>query len=225
VPVYFRKDAVIQDVMGHALAGAHLYVCEQPANLTIIPPAPLTQVWSDPDGRNGVIPFPLIADGTGHFAYYAQSDFYTEVYFWRGQLYKVLPDQAVGCVCGEGTGGGDGPVPWTFGIPTSMSIGAPNPGTPVMLYTAFAQSVFPPNFVNPTSYGACRNMPIAPRVYTVQVNETTVGTVSVDTNGIFTFTTPGFVINPGQMLMMMPPDPPDPMMADVAITLVSTRLA
>jgi hypothetical protein len=93
-----------------------------------------------------------------------------------------------------------------------------------MLYTAFVQSVFPPGFTNPTSYGACRSMPVAPRVYTVMVNEIAVGTVSIDTNGLFSFQTPGFVINPGQMLMMMPPDPPDPMMSDVAITLVSTRL-
>lgn len=220
--MYYRKDSIIQDAMGHALAGAHLYVCEQPANLTIVPPAPLAQVWADAEGRSGILPFPLIADGTGHFYYYAESDIYTEVYFFRGQLYRIMPDQGVGCYCG--TGGGDGPVPWTFALQSDNVFGQPNPDVPVLLYTAFTQQVFPANFSSPPSYGTCGINPAAPAIYTVELNGVAVGTVQIDTNGLFTFSSPGFLMNPRDRLEVMPPDPPDLTLSGVALSLVGTRI-
>jgi hypothetical protein len=218
--MYYRKDSWVQNAMGEALAGSELYVCEQPANLAVFPPTPLTNVWLDPDGITLIQDQPLVSDGTGHFVYYAESDLYTEVYYYRGQMYRVLLDQGVGCYCTGGGGGGGGGA-GLLGIPTASAIGAPTPGVPVLVYTAYTPMTFPPNFSNPTSFGSCRIAPAAPSVYIVQASGTNVGTAAVDTNGVFSFSTPGFALAAGGMLVVMPPDPPDPQMSDVAITLVA----
>ena len=66
--------------------------------------------------------------------------------------------------------------------------------------------------------------PSAPAIYTVEVNGSAVGTVAVDTNGLFTFSTPGFMMNPGDRMEILPPEPADPTLSDVAISLVGTRI-
>ena len=223
MPPFYRKNEHVQDAMGRALSGARLYVVEQPAFIHHWPPAPLATLWRNADGSAGQLPNPVHADGRGNLHYYAESAFYTEVYWYQGTIRKILADQAVGCVC-PGTGGGIEPVPYTFGIPTDNVMGAPSPGVPVLLYTAFTTTVFSQNFSSPQSYGNCRLMPQAPAVYTVYRDDNPVGTVAVDTNGLFSFSTDGFILNPGDLLMVMPPDPPDPAMSDVAITFVATRL-
>lgn len=221
MPAFYRKDATVQNALGQALAGAHLWVLEQPAHILARPPRPRAMLFRDPDGKHGRLPNPLTSDGTGNFHYYAASNFYTECYFFQGQLMKVLRNQAVGCVCP--TGEGVGPVPFTFGLDAHMA-GNPNPGEKLVLYTAFTQSIFPPNFANPQSYGNCLEEPDAPVVFTVQVNDATVGTVQIDTNGLYTFSTPGFMMQPGDLLTVTAPDPADFSLAGVSMTFVATRL-
>lgn len=217
--MYYRKDIVIQNTMGQALAGAQLYVCAQPANITTMPPSPLAMVWSDPEGYYPQDSQPLIADGTGHFSYYAQADFYTEVFFYQGQLFRILPDQMVG----PSFGGGGGPVPYTFALFSDNVYGAPDQGMTVMLYTAFTPNVFAPNFGG--SYGTVGANPAAYATYTVLVNGAQMGTVQISPSGAFTFLSNGFSMNPGDRLQMLAPVPADSALSDVAISLVGTRLS
>jgi len=96
MPLYFRKDATVQNALGQALAGAHVFVCLQPAVINPTQPTPLAVLFSDPDGIMGPLDNPVRADGTGNVFYYAAPDFYTEIYTYQGRIQKVLVDQAVG---------------------------------------------------------------------------------------------------------------------------------
>lgn len=81
--------------MGNALSGASVYVCSQPATTTAIPPSPLAQLYSDP---NGAFPItqPVMTDGYGHAAYYVTPGTYTVVYYSPQILETILPDQTIG---------------------------------------------------------------------------------------------------------------------------------
>jgi|SRR5215475_4071708 len=106
-PKFFRRDSFIQDALGNALAGAQVFVCKQPADLNDFPPEPLADVFSDSDGEHP-LQQPLISDAAGHVLYYVASGIYTEVFYFRGRLMKVLRDQAIGCVCESFTVEADG---------------------------------------------------------------------------------------------------------------------
>jgi hypothetical protein len=92
---FLRRDDWLTDAMGNALSGASVYVCSQPATTTSIPPSPLAQLYSDP---NGAFPItqPVLTDGYGHAAYYVTPGTYTVVYYSPQILETILPDQTIG---------------------------------------------------------------------------------------------------------------------------------
>lgn len=92
---FLRRDDWVTDAMGNALSGASVYVCSQPATTNIIPPSPLAQLYSDP---NGAFPItqPVLTDGYGHAAYYVSPGTYTVVYYSPQISETVLPDQTIG---------------------------------------------------------------------------------------------------------------------------------
>jgi hypothetical protein len=90
----YRMDGWIKSVLGQAVAGALIYVCNQPANTASIPPSPLASIFSDP---NGLVPLaqPIPADGFGHYDFYAAPGTYTVVVVNFGQVQQVYPDQSI----------------------------------------------------------------------------------------------------------------------------------
>ena len=103
---YFRMDGWIKSAIGPAIAGAQVYVCApQPANVSSAPPSPLAFVFSDPLG-NVPVTQPLIADGFGHYDFYALQGLYTIVVALGGLVSAFYPDQSLGAA---GTGDGGNP--------------------------------------------------------------------------------------------------------------------
>lgn len=102
--VFFRYDTWIKSATGPAVAGAQIYVCNQPANVSSVPPSPLAAIFSDP---NGLVPItqPIVADGFGHADFYALPGLYTVVVVYNGVIQSFFQDQSLG---GIGTGGSGG---------------------------------------------------------------------------------------------------------------------
>ena len=92
---YFRKDGWVKSVIGPAVPGAQVYVCQQPANVSSLPPDPLADIFSD---VNGLVPItqPIITDGFGHYDYYVAAGLYTEVIGLNNVIQQVYPDQYFG---------------------------------------------------------------------------------------------------------------------------------
>lgn len=91
-----RRDDYLTDAQGRALAGAQVYYCTQPANTSVIPPAPLATVYSDTAGDPAANP--QITDGFGHaVAYLNTSQLYTVVFVHPlfGVTPVILTDQVV----------------------------------------------------------------------------------------------------------------------------------
>jgi hypothetical protein len=104
--------------------------------------------------------------------------------------------------------------------------GLPSAGQIVGMYTAYTAEVFPANFSTPNSYGTLSANPTSTATYTIYKNGITVGSISVSTSGVFTFSTVGgtsFTLNAGDRLTIVAPGSQDATMQDVAITLVGTR--
>jgi hypothetical protein len=91
---FFRRDDWVTDALGNAIAGASVYVCSQPATTTSIPPSPLVQLYSDP---NGAFPItqPVLTDGLGHSFYYVAQGTYTIVYASPRIQQVTLLDQII----------------------------------------------------------------------------------------------------------------------------------
>ena len=99
---YFRADGWVKSANGQAIAGAQIYVCSpQPANVGTVPPSPLATIYSDPLGANPITQ-PIIADGFGHYDFYALQMLYTLVVVNTGIEQVYYPDQSLG---GVGSGG------------------------------------------------------------------------------------------------------------------------
>src|ERR1035437_3715645 len=92
---FYRMDGWVKSCLGQAIAGAFVYVCNQPANTAFAPPDPLASIFSD---VNGLVPIThCVADGFGHYFFYALSGFYTIVVVVNGgNGQQVYPDQLVG---------------------------------------------------------------------------------------------------------------------------------
>lgn len=91
---FFRKDVFLINYWGdQALAGAQVYVCNQPADASSIPPVPLATIYADSIGT--ALPQPVLLDGQGNGFYYAAEGLYTEVYVFQGRVVRVLPDQNI----------------------------------------------------------------------------------------------------------------------------------
>ena len=74
-----RYDTIIINAIGEAVPGCNVYVCNQPANTSSIPPSPLATIYTDSTG-NTVLPNPVQADGNGNVWFYAPVGVYTLVY-------------------------------------------------------------------------------------------------------------------------------------------------
>jgi hypothetical protein len=116
----------------------------------------------------------------------------------------------------------------TVGFPSDNMLGQPNPNVLALLYTSFDTVVFPANFSSPNSYGSFGALPTGTAVYSVLLSksgiDSEVGSVTITPNGVFTFQSPGFTMNPSDRLQLITPSPADPTLADVAITLVGVRI-
>ncbi len=91
-----RKDDWVQNAQGDALAGALVYICNQPANTGTIPPSPLATVYIDTIGTVG--PNPVITDGLGHWYAYLNSGVLYTIVITHFLLSSpiILPDQNLG---------------------------------------------------------------------------------------------------------------------------------
>jgi hypothetical protein len=105
--------------------------------------------------------------------------------------------------------------------------GKPAAGQIVAIYTAFSAETFPANFGSPQqSYGSVGTNPTATASYTVNKNGSSVGTISISTSGVFTFTTSGgtaISLAASDRVTIVAPSSQDTTLADVGITLVGTR--
>jgi hypothetical protein len=115
-----RFDEFVKSVIGNAVPGAQIYVCNQPANIASLPPSPLANVFSD---VNGLVPItqPVITDGFGHADCYVAAGTYTIVVGLGGVISQVYPDQAPQGAAIASSGGGGGVV-------TSISIAGDSGG-------------------------------------------------------------------------------------------------
>lgn len=96
---FFRYDGSVNAAAGFALTGVEVYVCNQPANTSAIPPSPLATIYSDNAGANPInqSTTPLETDGLGNFFFYAATGTYTIVYFdpFGRMPTTIFPDQQV----------------------------------------------------------------------------------------------------------------------------------
>lgn len=95
MPTYFRNDGFVKSTLGPAVPGAQIYVATQPANDASLPPSPLANIYSDPDG---LVPItqPILTDGFGHYDFYVLPGTYTIVVGLSGQIQQIYPDQSIG---------------------------------------------------------------------------------------------------------------------------------
>lgn len=120
----------------------------------------------------------------------------------------------------RGASGGGAGGSATLGITSDNMHGQPQPGQLVLIYTAAMAMTFPANFAG--SYASAGAPPTSTAIYTVQINGNAVGTISFLSNGTVTFSTAGFSLNPSDRLTITAPDPLDPTLTDVGITLLGT---
>lgn len=91
----FRSDGWVKNVLGQALAGAQVYVCSQPADVTYVPPIPLASIFSDPNGVTAITQ-PVATDGFGHYDFYVSNGTYTVIIVTGGKIQQVYTDQTIG---------------------------------------------------------------------------------------------------------------------------------
>jgi hypothetical protein len=99
-----RQDLTLQDGLGRALAGAEVYILNQPANTGVNPPSPQAALFANIQGTV-TLAQPLITNGFGEAFFYADdSVLYTYCYIdpLFGPNPLVYPDQSIG---GGGSGG------------------------------------------------------------------------------------------------------------------------
>ena len=92
---YFRSDGWVKSVLGQAIAGAQIYVCTQPADVSYVPPIPQAAIYSDSEGLLPITQ-PLATDGFGHYDFYVAYGTYTVVVVTGGNIQQVYQDQTVG---------------------------------------------------------------------------------------------------------------------------------
>jgi hypothetical protein len=96
----YRRDDTVTNTLGNAIAGARVYVLQQPANVSAL--TPLAPVYSDSIGTPTTNP--QVTDGYGHAVEYLNSgQLYTVVYVYPNGIQVVYPDQFVGSASGAPT--------------------------------------------------------------------------------------------------------------------------
>lgn len=92
-----RRDDTVTNTLGNAIAGAKVYVLQQPANVSTL--TPLAPVYSSNTGTPASNP--QVTDGYGHAVEYLNDgQLYTVVYVYPNGMQVVYPDQFVGSASG-----------------------------------------------------------------------------------------------------------------------------
>jgi hypothetical protein len=112
----------------------------------------------------------------------------------------------------------------TLAVVSSNMFGQPAPGQEIIQYTAFSIQRFPFNFASPNSYGTVEINPVAARECPIFVNGQPMGEAYVHPDGSWSFSGPGFTLMPGDRLTCKAPDPMDPNLSDIALSLVGVRI-
>lgn len=105
------------------------------------------------------------------------------------------------------------------------------PSTPadagmVFKFTAVRAIVIPDDFAG--SLGHCETVPSdGTAVFSVEKNGSAVGTISINTSGVFTFATTGAEISlaVGDELSIIAPTPQDSTLADINVSIIASRTA
>jgi hypothetical protein len=154
-----RYDNVIRTAVGQSVAGAQIWVLNQPTTSLGMVPSPQAQIFGSATSTTPLTQ-PISSDGQGHLFFYAQSGTYTILIRspYTGQT--VIPDQSLPCVA---AGAGCVPaniqvngvsVPGTPNFTNSSSITFSNPFSGTVQAQAIPPSVNgvpivgTPNFVN-----------------------------------------------------------------------------
>jgi hypothetical protein len=119
-------------------------------------------------------------------------------------------------------------VPGVVATTAPYDIGAFIPGAPadggiVMKFTAVRALDFADDFAG--SYGHCENVPTSTAVFSIELNGTPIGSVSISTGGVFTFATTGGAVamSAGDRLSLIAPSPQDASLTDVNFNFIGTR--
>lgn len=115
--------------------------------------------------------------------------------------------------------GGTTPYDTGFFVP-----GKPDAGGQVMKYTAVRAVTIPGNCAG--SRGHVSTNPTSTMVFDIQKNGSSVGSISISTAGVFTFSTTSsspIVLAAGDRLQVFAPNPQDATGADVSVTLLGSR--
>lgn len=121
-------------------------------------------------------------------------------------------------------------TPLARGIVTGVpyDIGAfipdePEDGGEVAKFVATRAIAFPDDFAG--SVGHCATNPTSTAAFTIALNGSTIGSMSISTGGVFTFATTGGAVSmaAGDRLSFIAPSPQDATLTDVAFTLKGTR--
>ncbi len=103
-------------------------------------------------------------------------------------------------------------------------IGSPGAAAVVYLEKMARAIDFPANFSG--SVGTVTTNPTATAAFDITKNGTTIGTASISTSGVFTFTTVSGTAKSlaiGDILKVTAPTPQDSTLADISFTLLGTR--
>jgi hypothetical protein len=96
MPTLFRRDEEVQDFMGNGVSGVSIFVCGQPADVSVVPPSPLVQLYADEAGTTALTRPPQ-TDAYGRASYFVRPGVYTLVYYSSQILGQtlVLTDQSI----------------------------------------------------------------------------------------------------------------------------------
>lgn len=117
---------------------------------------------------------------------------------------------------------GSGDVPYDIGFFMS---GKPGDNAVLMKLAVTRAFTMADDFAG--SYGDVGTNPAASAVFTVRKNSSPIGTITVATNGSFTFATAGTGVEtfvPGDIIDILGPTPQDASLEDVSVMLAGTRL-
>lgn len=111
-------------------------------------------------------------------------------------------------------------VPYDVGCSIT---GKPDDNVEVMKFMAVRAIDFPDDFAG--SYGHVGTNPTSTASFTIKKNGSTIGTISINTSGVFTFNTTGAgtSLAAGDRISVQTPTPQDATLADVAWTFLGTR--
>jgi hypothetical protein len=98
MPTLFRRDEEVQDFMGNGVSGVSIFVCGQPADVSVVPPSPLISLYADAAGAK-LLTAPPQTDAYGRASYFVRPGVYSVVYY-STQIATptqtlVLTDQAI----------------------------------------------------------------------------------------------------------------------------------